>query len=174
MFFKLRIVVLAILGMLFFIQPLEAVVKSRVSQDPGYYLNIAPELLQQQSVRALHKAAGKTFSLRERLTLRLLKQQLKKSKEEDLEKAYKEAKINTLSIVSALTGILPFFFLSNPLVAVILGPVALISSFVSMVQIINKNQKGIFFSIVGLIMGGLLLLYLLFLLILIIGGGWFG
>lgn len=99
--------ILITLGLLFCTQQVFAFVKTSVpEQGVGYYLEISPEDLLNKSVRTLHKESGKSFTFKERLALRLIKRQLKKSDRSDLNVDYEEAKLNTMTILGFSLAVL--------------------------------------------------------------------
>ena len=101
--------ILITLGLLFCTQQVFAVVKTSVpEQGVGYYLEISPEDLLSKSVQTLHKESGKSFTFKERLALRLIKRQLKKSDRSDLDVDYEEAKLNTMTILGFSLAVLAF------------------------------------------------------------------
>ena len=121
-------------------QRASAVLKGNLSKEKtDYYLDISPEDLLNKSVRTLHKESGRTFSLRERLTLRLLKNKLKKKKYTDLNIAYEEAEMNVFAVVGFSLAILSIlgFSLSFP----VLIPASIIFSAIALYQIKKSSEE---------------------------------
>ena len=139
---KTRFVLSMIMLLAFLVGPqrASAVLKGSISKEKtDYYLDISPEELLNKSVRTLHKESGNAFSLRERLTLRLLKNKLKKMKGTDLNAAYEEAEMNVLAVVGFSLAILSIlgFSLSFP----VLIPASIICSSIALSQIKKSSEE---------------------------------
>ena len=137
-------------------QQASAVVKGSLSkQKTDYYLDVSPEDLLNKSVRTLHKESGKTFSLKERLTLRVLKNQLKKSENTDLNAAYKEAKMNVFAVVGFSSGVLSLLMFLVPFANLILVPASIICSTIALSKIRKSSEdvRGRKLAKAGLILG---------------------
>ena len=168
---KTRFVLSMIMLLAFLVGPqrASAVLKGSISKEKtDYYLDISPEELLNKSVRTLHKESGRAFSLRERLTLRLLKNKLKKMKGTDLNAAYEEAEMNVLAVVGFSLAILSIlgFSLSFP----VLIPASIICSAFALSQIKKSNEevRGRKLAKAGLILGILSLLIIPILAVLVI------
>ena len=134
-------------------QRASAVLKGSISKEKtDYYLDISPEDLLNKSVRTLHKESGHAFSLRERLTLRLLKNKLKKRENTDLNAAYEEAEMNFLAVLGFSLAILTILM---PLLLFLFVPASIICSSIALSQIekSSKDVRGKKLASVGLILG---------------------
>jgi hypothetical protein len=139
-------------------QQASAVVKTTLNkQGTEYFLDITPEDLQNKSFRTLKKEAGKSLTLKEKFTLRVLKKQLKKSKLADLDAAYAEAKTNTNAIIGFVAAVAPFFFVFVPFVGIALVAISLIFSIMGLKQINagGGKQRGKGLAIAGIVISGL-------------------
>lgn len=139
-----RLIILAfLLGFLFNAYEATALVKTVLnnSSSSEYYLDITPEDLLNKSVRRLHIESGKTFTLEERVKLRVLKRALKRSKHADLSIAYDEAKVNSSAKISFIFGLISLgFFFVFPLNLIFL-PFALLFGIKALRQIRKSGGK---------------------------------
>ena len=153
---RLVLSIFMLIAFLFGPQQASAVVKGSLSkQKTDYYLDISPEDLLNKSVRTLHKESGKTFTLRERIVLRVLKNQLKKADPNNLEVAYEEAKMNIFAIlgVSAAVGGLPLILF--PFVGLLSSTITIVFSAIGLKQIKRSEgkQRGRKLAMTGLVLG---------------------
>ena len=167
---KTRFVLSMIMLLAFLVGPqrASAVFKGSISKEKtDYYLDISPEELLNKSVRTLHKESGNAFSLRERLTLRLLKNKLKKMKGTDLNAAYEEAEMNVLAVVGFSLAILSILGFS---LSPVLIPASIICSAFALSQIKKSSEevRGRKLAKAGLILGILSLLIIPILAVLVI------
>ena len=145
-----------LIAFLFGPQQASAVVKGSLSkQKTGYYLDISPEDLYNKSVRTLHKESGKTFTLKERIVLRALKNQLKKADPNNLEAAYEEAEMNIFAILGVSIGLVAAPISLVPFLGLFFGPIAVILSAIGLRQVKKSEgkERGRGLSIAGLLLG---------------------
>ena len=153
---RLVLGVFMLIAFLFGPQQASAVVKGSLSkQKTDYYLDISPEELYNKSVRTLHKESGKTFTLKERMVLRALKNKLKKADPNNLEAAYEEAEMNIFAILGVSAGVVAVPISIMPFLGLLFGPIAMILSLIGL-QKIKKSEgkeRGRGLSITGLLLG---------------------
>ena len=145
-----------LIAFLFGPQQASAVVKGSLSkQKTGYYLDISPEDLLNKSVRTLHKESGKTFTLKERIVLRVLKGQLKKADPNNLEAAYEEAKMNIFAILGVSAGVFAIPLSLLPFFGLLFGPMAIVLSAMGLRRIKKSEgkERGRGLAITGLVLG---------------------
>ena len=153
---KLFLSMFMLVAFLFGTKQASAVVKTSLEkQESEYYLDVTPEDLLKKSVRTLHRESGRSFSFKERLALRMIKKQLTKSGNTDLNAAYKEAKLNTLAILGFSSGVLTYLLIFVPFAGLVLIPGAIILSSIALKQIENSGgrENGSKLARAGLILG---------------------
>ena len=145
-----------LIAFLFGPQQASAVVKGSLSkQKTDYYLDISPEDLYNKSVRTLHKESSKTFTLKERIVLRVLKNQLKKADPNNLGAAYNEARMNIFAVLGLISslGALPLSLI--PIVGFLASTIAIILNIIGLKQIKRSEgkERGRGLAIAGLVLG---------------------